>query len=150
MPLDSGFLVDMTDLNKFPAKYFTEANQWIPLSRELSQAELQVINSSPVTLVLDPAANEYLRLIGIHVSMDYNDTAWVGADLIIQTITTQTLLFTIPEAVVEGRADFCKYYALANDTDIDIGEGIEITSASDFTANGSNIKITFEYRKITI
>jgi len=148
----AGFLINTPDAEKFAPKYFTDSNLVIPFSRLISQAEAQALASTPLDLIVAPAAGYFISPITqLMMSFDYNGTAW-SADVVnvyFSTLTKAAPIYQLLKADFQGTADFVKGYS-PSATNLAIADKISIEADTDFTNNGSPFRISFLYRIMPI
>lgn len=144
---ESSIIKDFIDSQKFPSRNFTLSNEIKIYEVVLTYAEMQALNSSPLTDVIPaPGADYFIQPLGqCCTGYNFNGTDYsTGADITI-IYTGGATIYTIASGMFKAGADAVN---LDNPSGVDpeINTGITITAATDFTDNGGPVRIMFLYR----
>ncbi len=137
----------------FSYGFFAGASQVAEVS--LSSADIQGMFATPIELVPAPGPGFALVFENITYSFTYNSIAYAGSSggfAFSQYSSGAGLGAGISSSLIRGTSDFIRLQRDSNDTSEPLeNEAIELTnSVSAFTTGNSTMKITVQYRTISL
>lgn len=112
---------------------------------QLTQGQIQAINSTPIELVAAPGAGKYIQIMSGSIYLDHNGTTYAAATNVVLSINSVTVLSSSNTFVI-GTVDRLEnlHNSLSNNL-IAPNTALMVTGGADATGAGGTIDVYLQY-----
>jgi len=111
---------------------------------QLSQAQIQALNTTPIEIVAAPGAGKYIQIMSASAFLDHNGTTYSGASGDIQLNIGSNIFITSGTNIITQTSDSVVPILGVNQY-ISLNTAMNITSSNDFTGAGGTLDVYVQY-----
>lgn len=147
------FNTDGRDIFKNNEVWFNNINLETYIEVTLDNTLFEALGATPVGVLPDLESNQFYDITRVTTKLEHNGSDYSdGSTVLIRTNITNTNRITVSSSVFTAAGYNYSYdKGLGYNTDVDLGEGIEITvSGAEFSGSGGDVTFKIYYKVIEV